>query len=90
MGGRLFASILFLVSISLIIFSNYSLASQERTVEITPSIHYAGAEAIEVYTQGGLTVLVVYPSPKVLFSYRNTYVVLDETLMGYELPVSPK
>jgi hypothetical protein len=90
MGSRLFASLLFLVLISLIIFSNYLLASQERIVEITPSIHYAGAEVIEVYTRGDLTVLVVYPSPKVLFSYRNAYVVLDETLMGYELLVSPK
>jgi len=88
MKGRLSTLLALLVLISLIVISNYSLAGQEGVVET--KTYYAGVEAIKVFTRGSLTVLVVYPNPEVLFSYRNAYVVLDETIWNWKFLVTPE
>jgi hypothetical protein len=51
----------------------------------TSRVYYAGIEAIEDHIYGNNTIILVYPNPKVYFSYRNVHVVPRSILQIDEL-----
>ena len=74
-----------LIALTLVLFSLLAVTSQSTTSRV----YYAGIEAVEEHIYGNNTIILVYPNPKVYFSYRNVHVVpmsilqLDELMELY-------
>jgi hypothetical protein len=75
-----------LIALTLVLFSLFAVTSQS----ITSRVYQAGIEAVEEHIYGNNTIILVYPNPKVYFSYRNVHVVprppsqLDELIELYD------